>query len=365
MGVPGLEGLLQRRVRERDEYMSASMAEIVALGKKVKRGEATVEDYQRKAAEVEAQSGSLNAEIEGIQAQLGISRSGKHISYSMLDDKGQPSMIPGLLIIAFLVALLYAASYLYTNSMCVPVELSHRAPKLLSLLALVRDKSPTDYRMLCKYTTGIDYLNTDGMSWAQLGRIQLSAGTMDYFKDDRQTAGILVHEGCHNMMYSIIGGFGGLQEKDVERPCERMRYLFLLRSGYYSDYQAMQDALALERYGREDLFYTSGIPAVLMPFQQNKVYKNSPRAEPYCRRTRLTVSESQAGKGRGATISNSGNSTVHCGFIELTSDGVEYPLGCGELKPGESYMTGADFALKPDVKFTFRVSGCPDSVENL
>ncbi len=364
MGTAGLEGLLQRRIRERDEYLSASMAEIVALGKRVNRGEATVEEYRRRAAEVEAKTGSLNSEIEGIQTQLGISRSGKHISYLTLEDKGPPSIIPGLLALAFLAALLYAASYLYLHSMCVPVDISYRAPKMISLLQLVEDKSPTDYQMICAHVDRIGYL-TSGSSMASGSELLMSDSHLDYYLDDRMTAGILVHEACHNMMHSIIGGFAGLEEKDVERPCERMRYLFLLKSGYYPDYPAMQEALAMERYGRDDLFYTSGIPSALLPFQKDKIYKYDAKAEPYCLKTRLTASESQGGKGRGVTITNAGNTTVHCGFIELISDGLEYPLGCGELEPGESYMTGADFALKPDAKYTVRVSGCKGSVEHL
>jgi len=68
--------------------------------------------------------------------------------------------------------------------------------------------------MLCRYSTGMDYVGgLKAMSHG--GRIMVSNSLLGYNddggkteKNDKILAGNLAHEGCHNMMHSIMGGYG-------------------------------------------------------------------------------------------------------------------------------------------------------------
>jgi len=149
-----------------------------------------------------------------------------------------------------------ALLYVYLHLHCISVPLTVKAPDIIALLDLIKAESPGDYDMLCRYSTGMDYVGgLKAMSHG--GRIMVSNSLLGYNddggkteKNDKILAGNLAHEGCHNMMHSIMGGYGKNYWADVERPCVRMQYMFMYREGYYKTYSEMINALAKEQYGK-------------------------------------------------------------------------------------------------------------------
>jgi len=253
--------------------------------------------------------------------------------------------------------------HFYLNSHCVSAPITVKAPDILALLDLIRDESPRDYEMLCKYSTGIDYLG-GAKSMSHSNRIMISDASLGYNensnkveKNDKILAGNIVHEACHNMMYCLMGGYGKNLEKDVERPCERMRYMFMYREGYYKSYSEMVNALALEEYGKKPL-QTAGISAVFRQTDTEKYYKYG-FLNDYCEKAKLKTERVSENTGEyRLTFQNTGEVNIHCGTIELLVNEVEYPLNCFDLAPGEKYQTGKDFKLMSGDVNSVRIVGC-------
>lgn len=266
-----------------------------------------------------------------------------------------------MLYLAFLLILVVLLLYIWSHhTHCVPVGLSTKTERILYLLFLIQEKSPQDYEMICKYVGEIDY-KPGGGSFARQDRIRISSdfvlksGTLD---EEIFRASVIVHEGCHAMMIGIMGGHSGMTEQEVERPCVRMQYLFMYRANYYKSYQDMQLGLSQESYGKERLHYTPGIPSALKPYWEDRIYRYSGNIEPYCGETVITAEKINKGGEFDLRITNSGNTTVHCGFLDLQVDGMEYPLDCSELKPEESYTTGKNFRIGSEQKVSLDIPGC-------
>jgi hypothetical protein len=254
--------------------------------------------------------------------------------------------------------------YFYLNSHCVSAPITVKAPDILALMDILKAESPGDYEMLCKYSSeGIDYVG-GAKAMSHSNRVMLSDSSLGYNsngekieKNDMVLAGNLVHEACHNMMYGVMGGYGKNLEKDVERPCERMRYMFMYREGYYKSYSDMVNALAREEYGKKPM-QTSSISAVFRQSDADKYYKYS-FLSTYCAKAKLTTERvNEPPQEYRLTFKNTGDVNIHCGTIELLVNDVEYPLDCFDLAPGETYQTGKDFKLVPGDAYSARITGC-------
>jgi hypothetical protein len=80
----------------------------------------------------------------------------------------------------------------------------------------------------------------------------------------------------------------------------------------------------------------------------------------YCSRTKPTVEEVNEGQWKTVRLTNSGQSMLHCGFIDFRADCSVYPLGCWELPPGEAYVFNMT-RIPSSAAVEARVSGCPAS----
>jgi hypothetical protein len=255
------------------------------------------------------------------------------------------------------------ALHFYLNSHCISAPITIKAPDILALLDIIKDESPGDYEMLCKYSTGIDYVG--GAKPVSHGsRIMVSERSLGYNEDgekveknDKILAGNIIHEACHNMMYAVMGGYGKSRERDVERPCERMRYMFMYREGHYKSYSDMVNALAREEYGIKSL-QTSGISEVFRQTESDNYYKYGV-LNTYCEKAKLETGRlSETSQEYRLTFKNAGEVNIHCGTIELLINEVEYPLDCFDLAPGEKYQTGKDFKLAAGDTYSARIVGC-------
>jgi hypothetical protein len=256
--------------------------------------------------------------------------------------------------------------HFYLNSHCISAPITVKAPDIIALLDIIKAESPGDYGMLCKYSTGgIEYIG-GAKPMSHSNRILVSDASLGYNpqgdkieKNEKLLAGNIIHEACHNMMYGVMGGYGKTIERDVERPCERMRYMFLYREGYYISYSEMVNALAGEEYGKKPIGTGSGITAVFRQTDAEKFYKYG-FLNNYCERARIrTERTSEAPQGDRLTFENTGGVNIHCGTIELLVNDVEYPLDCFDLVPGEKYQTGKDFRLMSKDTYSARIVGCP------
>jgi hypothetical protein len=253
--------------------------------------------------------------------------------------------------------------YVYLNSHCVSAPITVKAPDILALLDLIRDESPGDYEMICKYSTGIEYVG-GAKAMSHSNKIMVSDANIGYNengekieKNDKILAGNIIHEACHNMMYGVMGGYGKTPERDVERPCERMRYMFMYREGYFKSYSEMINALSREEYGKKPL-QTSTISAVFRQTDTDKYYKAG-FLSAYCEKVSLkTERTSVTPQDYRLTFENAGSVNIHCGTIELLVNEVEYPLDCFDLAPGEKYQTGKDFKLTTGDVYSVRIVGC-------
>ena len=253
--------------------------------------------------------------------------------------------------------------YFYLNSHCVSVPVTIKAPDILALLDIIKDKSPGDYGMLCEYSTGIDYVG-GAKAMSHSNRIMLSDSSLGYNengdkveKNDKILAGNIIHEACHDMMYGVMGGYGKNTENDVERPCERMRYMFMYRVGYYKSYSEMVNALAGEEYGTKPL-ETSGISAIFRQTDSDKSYKYG-FLDAYCKKINLKTERVNENTGDyKLSFQNTGDVNIHCGTIELLVNGLEYPLDCFDLAPGQKYQTGKDFTLRAGDVYSVTITGC-------
>lgn len=263
----------------------------------------------------------------------------------------------------FLFIIIGILLHFYLNSYCIGVPMTMKAPDILDLMGLIKDKSPGDYEMICKYSKGIDYIG-DATPQSHGGNIMISDAYLGYSengdkteKDDRVLAGYVIHEACHNMMYQIMGGYSKNRENDVERPCERMRYMFLYRVGYYKSYADMVNALAGEEYGKKPLNPT-GMNSAFRQISEDPIYKYG-SLEQYCEKTSLITEKiKDSPQGYHVTLKNAGETDINCGTIEFLVNGVEYPLNCFDLSPGQTYQTGEDFTLKNTDIYSARIAGC-------
>ncbi len=254
--------------------------------------------------------------------------------------------------------------YFYLNSHCIGVPVTVKAPDIVALLDLIRNSSPKDYEMLCKYGKGIDYIG-EAAAASHGDRIMISNAYLGYSEngdktntEDRFLAGYIIHEACHNMMYNVMGGYGKNRENDVERPCERMRYMFMYRAGYYKSYAEMIKNLANEEYGKKAPGSTTKISSVLSQGGEDKIYKYGSLGQ-YCEKTTLKTEKTiENSEGYKLTFQNTGETDINCGTIELLINDVEYPLDCSELLPGQTYQTGKDFKLKNEDTYSARITGC-------
>ena len=254
--------------------------------------------------------------------------------------------------------------HFYLNSYCLSAPVTMKAPDILALLGLIKDKSPGDYEMLCKYSKGIDYLG-EATPESHGDNIIISNAYLGYSEngdktenDDRILAGYVIHEACHNMMYQVMGGYGKNRENDVERPCERMRYMFMYRVGYYASYMDMVNALAKEEYGKKPLNPTTGISSAFRQLKEDPIYRYGSLGQ-YCEKTRLGTEKTiESPQGYYVTFKNAGQTDINCGTIEFLVNGVEYPLNCFDLSPGQTYRTGEDFKLKNLDVYSAGIAGC-------
>lgn len=340
--------LIKGKEREKEELVMGSIGKIDELGKKLLNRELDKDTYNIQVKDIENQISSMDSQIRSLKSELVVDK-----TKSAKTDHEGLGITKYLVIPALLIVVLF---YLYMNSACIGVNVSTMAPKILSLLDLIKERSRQDYNMICSYVEAIDYRG-GRISRANKGKIQMSSRLLED-QDDELIASVIVHEACHNMISDIMGGFGGMTEEDVERPCERMRYMFLYRVGSYRTYMEMVDALSNEKYGRQRLLKTAGIPAALKPYWEHKVYQYDTHIKPYCASTDLRVDEIEVGNHLNLRLSNVGETTIHCGFIELIVNELEYPLDCTELTPGQSHLTGGNFRMFPDDSYGVRVVGC-------
>jgi hypothetical protein len=269
-----------------------------------------------------------------------------------------------LVVFVFVILVLGFFVYYYLTSSCVPVSVfSIYRGKIHDVMELIKDASPGDYEMICGHI-GLIQVGVHRGSFlfpsAEAGKhvVSFSLTMLDY-GTDRMIAGILVHESCHAMMYDLRGDLNHLTDKEIERPCERMRYRFLYEVGYFKSFDQMVRGLSGEDYGEdftgEQAFTASSAQSLRAYFR--KRFEGSDVSD-YCRQTALKVEEIPAVDGFDLLFTNVGKTIIHSGFIELQVNGREYPLESAELKSGDSLRTGDDFRLKRGDGYRAKVVGC-------
>ncbi|MCX6694723.1 MAG: hypothetical protein NTU61_00285, partial [Candidatus Altiarchaeota archaeon] len=364
-----IRNMIEGRRKRRDEFAHEAMLRTEELGRKLSNKEISKHEYDGEAQKIKAKIESMNEEMGPLEALHQGETQEKKPEEKVNEEAGPVNFwiyaAAGFVLVAILV-------FIYLNSSCVNVSFSTKAPRILSLLQLVGDKSPGDHEMICRYVDGIDYRQSySSGGYARIPAegqkmdrtIILSSVMMDYYNDDdSMVAGVLVHEACHYMMNTIMGGFDGMKEEDVERPCERMRYMFLYRAGRYGSYKEMVGALSNEAYGKTVLYRSSGIPSALKQYREDRIYRFTGNVEDYCKETKLEVKGTEQVDGYSLQLTNTGGTVINCGFVELTVNGREYPLDCFDLAPGQSHATGPDLKIERGESYNVRVAGCPDAV---
>jgi hypothetical protein len=352
---------LKTLMQKRDRLVYESINQMEELSQRLRRGEIDRPTYTQKVAAIEKQIADANTQVNLHQSKEAQEIQRRHVDYIQPTVpphvRGSPyaPMKYAVALVAVMVLLVYAASHYQ----CIPVSFTSKMPRIFSLMDLLQQKSPDDYRMLCRYSNGIDYTPDSSLS-ATPDAILLSAPSMAR-SDDREMAGVIVHEACHNMMRSIMGGRGGMKESEVERPCVRMQYLSMYRTGFYKSYLEMVDDLAREPYGRDNLPTTSRIPPPIRRLQGEKLYEYDPDVKEYCSGVILQVTRAPVSGGYNLRLANRGTKKIHCGFVELTVNRREYPLDCQELAPGQSHTTGRDFVLQSIDTYNVKVVGCGEA----
>lgn len=358
---------LKQKEKERDEFLNESLERLSNLARDLKDGRIDKDAYDKEHEEIKKNVSLLNSKISSLKSMSGINDldegdTEKELKHSSL--KSRNPMLYLFLIIVIIPLGIYLLSQYYT---CVPVNISTKILEIFDLLNVIEKNSPKDHDMICKYVDGIDYIYTS-MSYAggRGGNIRLGSEyvlTDEHGISKTERASIIVHEACHIMMGKIMGGRYPMTEKEVERPCERMRYMFLYRAGHFRTYQEMVNGLSREQYGRERLIYTGGIPQILQQFEKDKIYMGSGDIRPYCSKTDITVKKINIDENRfDVQIKNNGTTLIHCGFINLDVGGKEYPIDCMELNPGEVHTTSRNLQLKQGQSISIEVVGCKKKI---
>ncbi|MFH1721396.1 MAG: hypothetical protein ABH950_02190 [Candidatus Altiarchaeota archaeon] len=368
--------LLKLKKADRSDIVEASLDRIKELkyrvaSKSAKR-EKTQEDIQR----IKNKINGLDLEIADLKSELEGRRPEKKIKIGE-DPK---TFVPNLFFIVpiLLVLLAVALSIQYYTTLCPKVGLSSNMFRIIELLTFIEERSPKDHDMVCSYVEDIDYTMGSVSKAFNDATVRLTAeGVLSPSKTDSDEifkSSVIIHEACHIMMRTIQGGHGGLIEKDVERPCVRMQYMYMYRAGMFGDteksYLRMVEDLKGEQYGAKILLHTQQIPKVMQKYQEDKIYKRDASVEEYCSRTSLNVElidgpESENASLMDLNLENNGSSIIHCGFIELLADSMEYPLDCWELAPGQEHQTGKNFHLSKDQTVDIRVVGCENQTYSI
>ncbi|MBN2517706.1 MAG: hypothetical protein JXB14_02585, partial [Candidatus Altiarchaeota archaeon] len=214
------------------------------------------------------------------------------------------------------------------------------------LMEVIKRYSPRDHEMICDYVDTIDltdssmslykkdiekprnpiYMARDHMYWTYQ---QLDKETEDII-----AAGILVHESCHAMMYSVMGGFSGMTTPELERPCEGMRYYCMYLAGRYGSYEEMVLDFAGESYGKTKKWGDYNFANAVSNFQAF----GGDSALLFCARADLKPEKVPKSGGFQIKITNNGTKMLHCGLINIDDGRLVYPMGCAGLEPGDSYI---------------------------
>ena len=318
-------------------------------------GKITKEDYDKKSYELEAELKILYSKEYDVKKGAASFNLHSQADMTPLYERKKHFQWHSYAIVLILV-LASAWIFIYLNSSCIRVNFSANMFELFDILDYLEKASPKDLDMICKYSDSIS-TKQGTVSQAYTGKIIITNNLIEHYPQ-RMVSSILVHEGCHNLMHRLYGGYQGLNEAEVERPCERMRYMYLLRAGEYSSYHQMIEALTRERYGREELYHSSSIPAVFMKYKGDTLYQGDSSPLPYCQKTKLTVEPITFNGVTNLAFRNDGSTIIHCGLIDFRVNGTEYPLDCHELKPGASHLTGKHFRLGENDKYTSELVGC-------
>ena len=362
-----LENLIKKKEKERDGFINSSFEKLSKLKEDLRYDRIDHAAYEKEHQEIKRKIEELNAEISGLGLKAGIkSKDSEKDEKEATQKPDITSYLPSspYFYLIFMIFAFSAIIYLLSNYYeCVPVNISSKMFDIFSLLSLIEKGSKQDYRMICSYVDGIDYVTGYG-SYAEGagGNIRLSSNYVlgNYpGVSDEEKASVIVHEACHVMMWKIMGGRYPMTEQEVERPCVRMQYMYMYRAGFFDTYEDMLSALSKEEYGRDRLLYTSGIPQVLRQYRDDKIYKYSGNVEPYCSKSDIEVKKVKLKDNfYDIQITNTGTTIIHCGFLGLTADGLEYPLNCAEIYPGQSYTTGVNFHLENGQEVSIEITGC-------
>ena len=270
----------------------------------------------------------------------------------------------------FLAALFLLIIYALTNMHCVSVGISFDTLRMNSLLSMMKSDTPEYYDFVCdhlakvsSYWMRVGYYTVDNIHDRERRSVSLTNSLLD--RNMKYAAGVLVHETCHGMQIDIMEGKFGLTQEEVERPCVRMQYMYLYKSGYYSSYARMLDALDNRGYGRDYTLFS--VPDPLKPYMGDKYYRGEKSVKYYCDSSSLEAERTRSCDLQGQClediiIRNSGGTRIHCGLLDFRVDGREYPLGCWLLEPGQSYKTGENFRISADSRVSVWVTGCDDTL---
>jgi hypothetical protein len=367
-GQDALDKQMRERTRLRDSFVRESVNAMEELGKRVRAGEIEKGEYDRKVAEIQGRIKSLNTEVDQVRNQAGVQerpapQEKYYVSMGRASKRSENKRnLEFILIVASVLGLIFGIPYLYTHMMCVPVAFSSQAPRIISLLGLIQKKSPADYDLMCRYVKNLEFTTGNKPTSYSEGTLQVPLQYLTQ-PDDMTTAGLLIHDTCYQMMRSVIGGRKGMSEEDVERPCVRMKYMFLYRAGYFKSYEETVAALAAEKQGFGSNTVGANINLAFMDYQKERIYKYEGDVDEYCSKTKLRVEKLPDAGKYSIVLTNTGSTTIHCGFVELRVDSLEYPLACAELAPGRSYQSGQDFKLIGGEQYSVRVTGCDDATE--
>ncbi len=365
--------ILSVKQEQRGQAAKDSLAKLADLKKAVARRTTDAETPKRELARIKNLISSLELEMADIRAEMEARRPPRRVRAGREVKTSLPNILVIVPVILVLVAAVLAVDY-YAG-LCPKVSVSSKMFRLIDMLSFIEQRSPQDREMLCSYVSSLDYRMPADTGGDDPTTLRLPTGELlepsSSDTDEVIKTSVLVHEGCHAMTYALREDAGSLTADEAERTCLRLQYRYLYRAGLYGklerSYDRMVEDLAANAYQKAVDAYTYPTEKVMERFRSSPENRQS-LAQGFCNQTSLNVSVQEHENRAGLfdlAIENTGSSLIHCGFIDLHVNGLDYPLGCGVLEPGATHRTGSHFSLATNQSITFGVVGCENTTRSI
>lgn len=353
---------LEDKKREAELLIRESSERIKVLGEMLQRKEITRKEYQGEVEGVQGRIKRAREEIDSIKKEYCIEEKPARSPYELVRGSFLWAAVKLKWLSVPIVLYLFMVYFFYSSS-CVKVSvMAVHSQRIVNLLHFMEDASPGDYSMICGNVDRVQAgMHPGAYALIPEGEdertISIGRGVLDYF-DDFHVGGVLVHEACRFMMYDTLGDFSDLTDKEIERPCERMRYRYLYEMEHYKSFDEMIDALAEDTYGKSFTGEQMSMQASMDSLKTH--YRRIADVESHCSRLKLRVQKVDERDRFYLRFINDGKESIHSGLIELKVNGREYPIASVVLASGESYDTSDDFKLSEGDAYSAGLVGCPN-----